>query len=83
MAEAVELGADLADLGGEKFIVVDQFVLAKRATGGPAGDAQQEGALAEARHALFVRFTWQTLCTAPVTVDNAALGPIDADAAYG
>ena len=44
MAEAVELGAGLADLGRQELVVVDQLVLAERAAGRPAGDAQREGA---------------------------------------
>ena len=54
MAEAVELRADLADLGGEKFVVIDQLVRAERAAGRAAGNAQREGARAEQRHALLV-----------------------------
>ena len=45
MAEAVELRPDLADLGGDELVVVDELVLAERAAGRAAGNAQREGAL--------------------------------------
>jgi hypothetical protein len=42
MTEAVELGAGLADFGGEIFVVVDQFVVAERAARRRARHAQHE-----------------------------------------
>ena len=42
MAEAVELGADLADLGGHEIVVVDHLVVAERAASGCPGDAESE-----------------------------------------
>ena len=44
VAEAVELGADLADLGREELVVIDELVLAERAAGRAAGNAQRERA---------------------------------------
>src|SRR5262249_17476796 len=54
MAERVELRPGLPDLRRQKLVVIDKLVLAKRAAGRPAGDAQREGARAEQRHAGFI-----------------------------
>src|SRR5262249_54965471 len=53
-AEAVELGADLADLAGKEVVVVDDAVLPVGPAGRPAGDGQAEVALARQRHAVLV-----------------------------
>src|SRR5205823_10602344 len=52
VAEAVELGADLADLAANQLVVVDDLVLAHRPAGRPARDGQAEMALARDRHIL-------------------------------
>ena len=54
VAEAVELRPDLADLGRQKFVVIDQLVGAERTAGRAAGNAQREHARAEQRHARLV-----------------------------
>ena len=54
MGETVELGADLANLGGQDLVVPDHLVLPERAAGRGARDAQREDALAEQRHAVFI-----------------------------
>jgi hypothetical protein len=54
MAEPVELGADLPDLGRQELVVPDHQVAPERAAGRRAGDAQREGALAEIRHGRLV-----------------------------
>ena len=54
VAEAVELRAGLADLGGEKLVMIDELVVAERAAGRTTGNAQREGTRAEQRHALLI-----------------------------
>ena len=54
MAQSIELRADLTDLGGKKFIVVNQLVGTERTAGRAAGNAQAEGTGAEQRHAGFI-----------------------------
>src|SRR5512139_1477364 len=54
VTEAVELRASLADLGGEKFVMIHQLVVAERAAGRATGNAQRERTGAEQRHALLV-----------------------------
>ena len=49
MARAVELGADLADLGGDQLVVEHEPVAAERPAGGRARDVQREPARAEER----------------------------------
>jgi hypothetical protein len=54
VAEAVELCAGLPDLGGEKFVMIHKLVVAERAAGRTAGNAQRERARTEKRHAALV-----------------------------
>src|SRR5882762_3946737 len=54
MAEAIELGAGLANLGGQKFVMVDELVFAEGSASRTAGNTQQKGTLAKARHRLLV-----------------------------
>ena len=54
MTEAVELRAGLADLGGEKLVMIHKLVVAERAAGRTTGNAQREHTRAEQRHALLV-----------------------------
>ena len=49
VAGTVELGLDLADFGGDQFVVVHQCVLAEGAAGGRAGDGHLPAARAEGR----------------------------------
>ena len=50
MAQTVELGSHLTDLGGQELIVPHDLVRAEGAAGGRAGDAQREFARPEQRH---------------------------------
>jgi hypothetical protein len=50
MAEAIELGADLADLSGQEVVVPDGLVRSDRSAGEPAGGAYREDPAAEQRH---------------------------------
>src|SRR5882672_1203844 len=54
VAKAVELCAGLADLGGEKFVMIHELVVAERAAGRTTGNAQRECTRSEKRHALLV-----------------------------
>jgi hypothetical protein len=67
VTEAVELRAGLADLGGEKLVMVHQLVVAERAAGRTTGNAQRECTRTKQRHALLVN--------AADLVDLAVLDP--------
>ena len=54
MAEPVELRAHLADFGREIFVVIDEHVLAERAAGRGAGNAEREAARTEKGNARLV-----------------------------
>ena len=68
MAEAVELGAHLADFGCEILVVIDEHVLAERPAGRGAGNAEREAARAEEGNARLV--------VAPDAGDLAVLDPL-------
>src|SRR5262249_41366006 len=54
MAQAVELGADLADLAADELIIRHNIVRAVWRVGGEAGNRQAEMALSRYRHPLLV-----------------------------
>src|SRR5687767_3751453 len=54
VAEAIELRTGLADLSGEKFVMIHERVVAERAAGRTTENAQRERTRAEKRHALLV-----------------------------
>lgn len=54
MAQPIELGADLPDLGRDHLTVRDQLILPLGARGGATGNSQHVTAVARQRHPVFI-----------------------------